>query len=90
MVRCKLCGHAYPSDTYPSDQALQVTAPDCERHVYPYHEGRLIWWKGDEPYRSYFAARVDYHKIRYLEQSANTSRGCTRSPGRRTTRGARR
>jgi len=71
VVRCTFCGYAYPSETYPMDQAVEVTAPDGTTASYPYYADRPPWWKGEEPYRVHFGARVDYHKIRYMETAAN-------------------
>ena len=70
VVRCEYCGHVYPSKDHPMDQVLEVTSPGGEVHTYPYHASRPTWWQGEEPYRSYFGARVDYHKIRYMEGAA--------------------
>lgn len=72
VVRCAYCDHAYPSETYPTTGVLEVRTPAGGVARYPYHESRPVWWEGDEPYRSYFAARVDYHKIRYMERMAST------------------
>jgi hypothetical protein len=70
MVKCAYCGQEYPSDKYPTSGVLEVKTPTGTTARYPYHESRPAWWKGQEPYRSYFAARVDYHKMRYLENAA--------------------
>ncbi len=70
VARCTFCGHVYPSDTYPTTGALEVQTPAGGVARYPYHEGRPHWWKEDGPYRSFFHARVDYHKIRYMETAA--------------------
>lgn len=72
VVRCAYCGHAYPSETYPTTGVLEVRTPNGGIARYPYHESRPPWWQGEEPYRSFFAARVDYHKIRYMENMAST------------------
>ncbi|MFH1566652.1 MAG: heparinase II/III family protein [Gemmatimonadota bacterium] len=71
VVRCAFCGHVYPSDDHPMEQVLEVVSPNGQLHAYPYHASRPSWWQGEEPYRSYFGARVDYHRIRYMEQAAN-------------------
>jgi len=70
-VTCAFCGHVYPSPDYPMDQVEEVVSPDGTVHRYPYYASRPSWWEGDEPYRTYFAARVDYHRIRYMETAAN-------------------
>lgn len=69
-VACAYCGHVYPSDKYPSTGSTKVTAPDGAAQAYPYHESRPAWWHGQEPYRSYFQARVDYHKLHFMEDLA--------------------
>ncbi len=61
VVRCAYCDHAYPSETYPTSGVLEVATPDGGVARYPYHESRPAWWRGDKPYRSYFATRVDCH-----------------------------
>jgi heparinase II/III-like protein len=87
VVRCEFCGHAYPSETHPMDEALEVVTPSGQTHTYPYYASSPTWWRGDEPHRSYFSARVDYHKIRYMEDIArrfariyasNGDRSCAR------------
>lgn len=69
-ARCTFCGHVYPSEKYPTTGVLEVETPAGGVARYPYHEGWPHWWRGDEPYRSFFHARVDYHKIRYMENAA--------------------
>ncbi|MBI3921961.1 MAG: heparinase, partial [Armatimonadetes bacterium] len=71
VVRCAFCGHAYPSDKYPMDKVLEVKNPRGEVQRYPYYESRPTWWHEQEPYRGYFTARVDEHKMRYMENAAN-------------------
>jgi hypothetical protein len=71
VVRCTFCGHTYPSEEYPTTGVLEVTTPSGGIAHYPYHEARPHWWKNDEPYRCFFEARVDYHKIRYMETAAS-------------------
>lgn len=71
VARCVFCGEVYPSDKYPTTGVLEVTTPAGGVARYPYHEGRPHWWKGEEPFRSFFHARVDYHKIRYMETAAS-------------------
>lgn len=70
VVKCAHCGQEYPSDKYPAGGALEVKTPSGSVARYPYHESRPAWWKDQEPYRSYFQARVDYHKIHYMENAA--------------------
>ncbi len=64
-MRCSYCGHAYPSEQYPMDGVLEVTDPAGNVDRYPY-------WEDADGYRHYFAARIDYHRIRYMESAANT------------------
>jgi hypothetical protein len=71
VVRCSFCGHTYPSQQYPTTGVLEVATPSGGTAHYPYHEARPHWWKNDEPYRCFFEARVDYHKIRYMETAAS-------------------
>jgi Zn ribbon nucleic-acid-binding protein len=71
VVRCSFCGHTYPSETYPTSGVVEVATPGGGIARYPYHEARPPWWKEDEPYRCFFEARVDYHKIRYMETAAS-------------------
>jgi len=63
-MRCRYCQHVYPSERYPMTGRLEVKNPRGEIHTYPY-------WADQKGYRYYFAARIDYHKIRYLESAAN-------------------
>lgn len=72
VVRCAFCGQAYPSDKYPMDKVLEVKNPRGEVQKYPYYECRPAWWHEKEPYRCYFGARVDEHKMRYMENAAST------------------
>jgi len=65
VLRCKHCGHEYPSEEYTENGSLEVTNPRGEVQSYPYYEDA-------DGYRHHFAARLDYHKIRYMELSANT------------------
>ncbi len=64
QMRCKYCAHVYPSDLYPMDDVLKVESPTGETHRYPF-------WADDEGYRHFFAARLDYLKIRAMEEAAN-------------------
>lgn len=70
-VACAFCGHVYPSAEYPMEQVEEVVSPDGHVHRYPYFSSRPVWWEGEEPYRTYFGARVEYHRIRYMEKMAN-------------------
>lgn len=70
IVKCAYCGHAYPSPQYPTTGVLEVKTPRGTIARYPYYEGRPAWWRGAQPYRYYFQARIDYHKIRYMERAA--------------------
>ncbi|MBD3293214.1 MAG: heparinase, partial [Armatimonadia bacterium] len=63
-MRCSYCGHQYPSEQYPEDGVEEVRGPDGSVSRYPY-------WEDAEGYRHYFAARIDYHRIRYMEDAAN-------------------
>lgn len=72
QVKCRFCGQVYPSDKYPVTGVTEVKAPNGAIAQYPYYESRPSWWTGQEPYRSYFGARIDYHKIRYMESAARS------------------
>lgn len=63
-MRCRYCQHVYPSEKYPMTGRLEVKNPRGEIHTYPY-------WADAKGYRYHFAARIDYHKARYLESAAN-------------------
>lgn len=62
-MRCAYCGHQYPSEQYPMTGVLRVRNPRGELQEYPY-------WADAKGYRHYFAARIDYHRIRYMETAA--------------------
>ncbi len=64
-MRCSYCGHVYPSEQYPMEGVLEVTDPAGNVDRYPY-------WEDADGYRHYFGARIDYHRIRYMESAANT------------------
>lgn len=70
VVKCAYCGQQYPSDKYPMDQVQEVKTPSGSAARYPYCSGKPVWWKGKDPYRYYFQARIDYHKMRYMEDAA--------------------
>lgn len=65
QMRCSHCGHVYPSETWPMNDAVEVLNPRGETQSYPYY-------KDADGYGHHFAARIDYHKIRYMERAANT------------------
>lgn len=65
VVRCAYCGHEYPSDEYPMKGVLEVTDPAGNTDRYPY-------WDNADGCRHYFGARIDYHRIRYMERPANS------------------
>jgi len=62
-LRCKYCGHRYPSAKYPMKDTLEVRGPDGTPQRYPY-------WASPNGYRSYFQARRDYAAREYLEARA--------------------
>ncbi len=62
-MRCAYCGHQYPSEQYPMTEVHRVHNPRGELQEYPY-------WADAKGYRHYFAARIDYHRIRYMETAA--------------------
>jgi len=64
VLRCKYCGQVYPCEKYAMRGVLEVKNPRGETQRYPYHEDAT-------GFRHYFAARIDDHKIRYLERAAN-------------------
>ena len=39
QLRCKYCGHVYPSEQYPMDHVYEHVAPTGEVQQYPYYEG---------------------------------------------------
>lgn len=63
VMRCAYCGHEYPSDTFPMTSVLEVHGPDGRPARYPY-------WEDARGYRHFFAARIDEHRIRYMEDTA--------------------
>ena len=63
VMRCTYCGHEYPSEKYPMAKSLQVHNPRGELQEYPY-------WEDEHGYRYFFAARIDYHRLRYMESAA--------------------
>ena len=63
VMRCSFCGHEYPSEQYPMRGALAVHSPDGEPREYPY-------WEDERGYRHYFGARIDDHRIRFMEDAA--------------------
>lgn len=70
VVKCSSCGHVYPSEKYPMSETLEIKTPSGSVARFPYFPNRPVWWKDKEPYRHYFQARIDYHKIRYMERAA--------------------
>lgn len=71
-VKCRYCGQVYPDDQYPLTGVTEVNPPTGATAHYPYCEVKPGWWNGKEPYRSYFPARVDYHKARFMESTARS------------------
>ncbi len=63
VMRCSYCGQTYPSEEYPMD-VLEVRNPLGEVQRYPY-------WADENGYGHFFGARIDYHRIRYMEDAAN-------------------
>jgi hypothetical protein len=59
-MRCAFCGHRYPSDQFPMSEAVEVHGPNGQPARFPY-------WQDAKGYRHFFAARIDYHRIRYME-----------------------
>lgn len=70
QVKCKFCGQVYPSEQYPQTGVTEVKTPNGSLAKYPYCTINPSWYSGQEPYRSYFPARVDYHKARFMERAA--------------------
>ncbi|NUQ01575.1 MAG: heparinase, partial [Armatimonadetes bacterium] len=64
VMRCTWCGHEYPSAKYPMEQVLRVHNPRGEPQEYPY-------WADAKGYKHFFAARIDEHRIRFMEYAAN-------------------
>jgi len=63
ILRCAHCGHVYPSEQYPMDSVVEVRNPRGETVQYPYY-------RVPDGIGLHFAARIDYHKIRYMETAA--------------------
>ncbi len=63
VVVCRYCQHAYPSDKYPMREVDTRRGPSGKPSRYPY-------WANAQGYRHYFAACLDYHKARFLEDQA--------------------
>lgn len=59
-MRCAFCGHEYPSEKFPMAKAVEVHGPNGQPARFPY-------WEDANGYRHFFAARIDYHRIRYME-----------------------
>ena len=75
QVKCQFCGQVYPSDKYPMTGVTEVKAPNGAVERYPYCDVKPAWWGGKDPYRSYFQARIDYHKLHFMESlAANMAR----------------
>ena len=58
-VACQFCGHRYPSDKYPMQEAVVVTNPRGEPAEFDY-------WADDSGYRYFFNSRRDDEVRRYL------------------------
>jgi hypothetical protein len=65
VMRCTYCGQEYPSAKYPMKDVLKVHNPRGEVQEYPY-------WADEKGYRHYFGARIDYHRIRFMEAMARS------------------
>lgn len=62
-VKCKYCGHVYPSNDYPMDKIYRHEAPNGEIQEYPYYEG-------EHDFRHFFNANIDYHTRYWLAGKA--------------------
>jgi len=62
-VRCRHCGHRYPSLKYPMSKAVTVRGPNGDPQRYPY-------WEDATGYRFFFAARADYLAREYMQSRA--------------------
>jgi hypothetical protein len=60
VMRCAYCGHQYPSEKFPMAKAQEVHGPNGQPATFPY-------WEDAKGYRHFFGARIDYHRIRYME-----------------------
>jgi hypothetical protein len=67
QVKCRYCGQVYPSEKYPTAGVTEAKGPNGTVSRYPYCEVKPAWWSGKEAYRSYFQARIDYHKLHFME-----------------------
>ncbi|MBM3500378.1 MAG: heparinase, partial [Armatimonadetes bacterium] len=63
VMRCTFCGHQYPSEQYPMTGTLSVRGPNGKAQAYPY-------WEDVKGYRHFFGARIDDHRIRFMEETA--------------------
>lgn len=64
-VYCRYCGHRYPSDRYPMNQAIEARGPDGTPHRFPY-------WADANGYRYHFAAKRDDLVKDYLANQARS------------------
>ncbi len=62
-VKCKYCGHVYPSEKYPMDKVQQVTTPAGNVVECPY-------WEDQQGYRYYFESYMNYNARGYMSGAA--------------------
>ncbi len=63
QIKCKHCGHVYPSEKYPMDKTLKIVNPvgeEAEYHYYQADDGRTYFWdaKIRGYIKGYFAGRA--------------------------------
>lgn len=63
VMKCAYCGHQYPSEKFPMAKTLEVHGPNGQAAKFPY-------WEDEKGYRHFFEARINYHRIRYMEDMA--------------------
>ncbi|MFP3904995.1 MAG: heparinase, partial [Armatimonadota bacterium] len=63
QIECPHCGHTYPSDEYPMDQSVKVTAPSGKTVEYPY-------WEDPDGKRYYFEAKRHFIAREQLSERA--------------------
>ena len=63
QIKCKHCGHLYPSKKYPMDKTLKIVNPvgrEQEYHYYQAQDGRTYFWNAKVRgyIKGYFAGRA--------------------------------
>ena len=63
QVKCRHCGHVYPSEKYPMDKVYEHQAPTGEIQKYPYYERA-------DGFHHFFQANIDFHARYYFATKA--------------------